>query len=180
MLLSRTQPTSINKIKAHANISGNKKTDKLAKNGTNKEYKFASKPHEFAHTTPFYYQKDNWPGPAHRPDKGPVRCLDTYITKEDRKNNLEIMAQRFPNINKWTTNPTIDNDLSNEFWTNPAITDSQKTAILKFRTGQYMGNARKQLFFGIARFPNKTCTICNSQDTDTWLHVLLKCNQHHI
>ncbi len=60
------------------------------------------------------------------------------------------------------TNPDIDNDLSNNFWTNPAITDSQKTAILKFRTGQYMGNARKQLLFGIERFPSITCPICNS------------------
>jgi len=43
-----------------------------------------------------------------------------------------------------------------------------------------MGNARKQLFFGIERFPSITCSICNSNDVDTWLHVLLKCNQHHI
>ena len=43
-----------------------------------------------------------------------------------------------------------------------------------------MGNARKQLFFGIQRFPSKTCPICNSQDADAWLHVLLICNQHHI
>ncbi len=63
------------------------------------------------------------------------------------------MAQRFPSIDKWTSNPDIDNELSNKFWTNPAITDSQKTTLLKFRTGQYMGSARKQLFFGIQRFP---------------------------
>ena len=43
-----------------------------------------------------------------------------------------------------------------------------------------MGNARKQLFFGIERFPSKTCPICNSLDPDTWLHVLLKCTNHHI
>jgi hypothetical protein len=90
------------------------------------------------------------------------------------------MALRFPNINKWTSNPDIDNELSNEFWNNPIITDAQKTTILKFRTEQYMGNARKQLFFGINRFPSIACPICNSQETDTWLHVLLKCNQQHI
>jgi hypothetical protein len=90
------------------------------------------------------------------------------------------MAQKFPNISKWTMNPDIDNELSNKFWSNPAITDSQKTTFLKFRTGQYMGNARKQLFFGIQRFPSITCPICSSPDVDTWLHVLLKCNQHHI
>ena len=65
-------------------------------------------------------------------------------------------------------------------WNNPEIIDSQKTSILKFRTGQYMGNAKKQLIFGIQRFPSKKCPVCNSQDADTWLHVLLLCNQHHI
>jgi len=56
------------------------------------------------------------------------------------------MAQRFSNISKWTLNPDIDNDLSNDFWSNLAITYSQKTSLFKFRTSQYMDNARKQLF----------------------------------
>ena len=43
-----------------------------------------------------------------------------------------------------------------------------------------MGNARKNLFFGREAFPSITCSICNSLDPDTWLHVLLKCRQHHI
>ena len=44
-----------------------------------------------------------------------------------------------------------------------------------------MGNARKQqFFFGRERFPSITCSICNSEDADTWLHVLLKCNHRHI
>jgi len=115
-----------------------------------------------------------------RLDKGPLRCLQTYITKYNQANNLEIMATQFSNISKWTMNPNIDNELSNAFWSNPIIIDSQKTNILKFHTGQYMGNARKQLFFGKERFPLITCSICNSADADTWLHVLLKCNHHHI
>ena len=90
------------------------------------------------------------------------------------------MSNRFPNISKWTMNPDISNELSNDFWHNPKITDAQKTNISKFRTGQYMGIARKQLFFGRERFPSITCSICNSQDADTWLHVLLKYNHHHI
>ena len=146
MLKNRTQPTTIHKVKAHINIKGNEQADTLAKNGTKKRYKFASKTYEFAHTTPFYYQKDAWPGPIKRPDKGPVRCLETYIQKHDREKNLEIMARKFPNTSKWTMNQDIDNKLSNKFWSNPEITDPQKTALLKFRTGQYMGNARKQLF----------------------------------
>ena len=43
-----------------------------------------------------------------------------------------------------------------------------------------MGNFRKQLFFGIERFPSTTCSICNSTDPDTWLHVLLKCKHLHM
>ena len=83
MLKSRTQPTTINKVKAHKNIEGNEQADLLAKEGTKKTYRFAIKPYEFAHTTPYYFQKDIWPGPTKRPDKGPVRCLETYITKHD-------------------------------------------------------------------------------------------------
>ena len=90
------------------------------------------------------------------------------------------MAQQFPNISKWTMNPKIDNDISNNFWSNLAITDSQKTSLPKFRIKQYMGNAKKQLFIGIKSFPSITYPICNSFDGDTWLHVLLKCNHHHI
>ena len=43
-----------------------------------------------------------------------------------------------------------------------------------------MNNALKQLFFGRERFPSITCSICNSEDEDIWLHILLKCNHHHI
>jgi len=79
---------TIYKIKVHINILGNEQTDELAKNGTTKEYKFASKPYEFAYTTPFYYQKDEWLGHANRHDKGPVRGLETYITKHDHNKKL--------------------------------------------------------------------------------------------
>ena len=110
MLKNRTQLTTIYKVKAHINIEGNEKADTLAKEGLKKRYKFATKSFEFAHTTPYYFQKDIWPGPLKRPDKGPVRCLDTYIHKHDREKNLVIMAQKFPNIAKWTMNPYIDNN----------------------------------------------------------------------
>jgi surface antigen len=143
MLKNRTQPTTIYKVKAHAKIDGNEQADQLAKQGTKKRYRFAAKTYEYAHTTPYYFQKDKWHGPNKRPDKGPVRCLKTYITKHNRDNNLKTMSEQFPNISKWTMNPDIDNAISNNFWTNPIITYSQKTCILKFRTEQYMGNARK-------------------------------------
>ena len=94
--------------------------------------------------------------------------------------DLDTISDNFPNIEKWTGNNNIDNKLSTNFWKNPIISDSQITCLIKFRTGQYMGNARKQLFFGIDRFPSITCPICASTDPDTWLHVLLKCQNHHI
>ena len=43
-----------------------------------------------------------------------------------------------------------------------------------------MGNARKQLFFHREIYPSITCSICNSLEPDTWLHVLLNCRQRHI
>src|SRR6202048_1056016 len=114
------------------------------------------------------------------PYKCAVRFLEKHIKKYDRETNLAIMSTQTPNTCKWTENVDIDKELSNEFWTNPSITDKQKSCLIKFRTGTYMGNARKQMFFGHQRYPSITCPICNSNDPDTWLHVLLKCNQHHI
>lgn len=90
------------------------------------------------------------------------------------------MARKFLNISKWIMNLDINNVVFNDFWSSLAITYSQKISLLKFRTSQYMDNARKQLFLGIQRFPSIAYPICNSLDADTWLHVLLKCNQHHI
>ena len=43
-----------------------------------------------------------------------------------------------------------------------------------------MGHARKQLFFGREACPPRTCPICNSTNSDTWLRVLLKRKQQHI
>ena len=43
-----------------------------------------------------------------------------------------------------------------------------------------MGNARKQTFFGHAWFPSISCSICNSTNPDTWLHVLLHCQNRYI
>ena len=88
MLKNRTQPTTIYKVKAHINIEGNEQADGFAKNGTKNLNKFASKSYEFAHTTPYYFQKDTWSGPTKRPNKGHVRCLETYIQKYNRIKNL--------------------------------------------------------------------------------------------
>ena len=180
LLQQRTQHTTLYKVRAHANILGNEKADELAKVGREKEHTDAINPYEFAHSTPYYYQKDWWHSMNETLDKGPIRFLEKHLIKHDRKYNLEIIAIDFPNIDKWIANADIDNELSNEYWTNKHITDSQKTCLLKLRHGQYMGNARKQLFFGREIYPSITCSICNSLEPDTWLHVLLNCRQRHI
>ena len=106
------------------------------------------------------------------PHKDSIRFLEKHLIKYDRRNHLEVAATLFSNIDIWVTNEDIDNELSNDFWNNKNITDFQKTCLLKLRHGQYMGNARKQLFFGREAFPSITCSICDSIDPDTWLHVL--------
>ena len=180
LLQQRTQPTTLYKVRAYANIEGNEKVDELAKEGRKKGHINAINPHEFAHSTPYYYQKDWWHSMDETPDKGPIRFLEKHVIKHDKKYNLEIIATDFPNIDKWIANEDIDNELSNEYWTNKHITDSQKTCFLKLRHGQYMGNARKQLFFCRETYPSITCSICNSLEPDTWLYVLLNCRQSHI
>ena len=49
------------------------------------------------------------------PDKGPIRFLEKHIIKHDKKYNLEVIATKFPNIDKWIANKEIDNELSNEY-----------------------------------------------------------------
>ena len=112
--------------------------------------------------------------------KGPIRHLGKHILKHDKRLNLTIIASQTHQLHKWFENKDNDKILSNDFWTNPAITDKQKTCLLKFRNGQYMGHARKQLFFGREAYPSKTCHVCISLEVDTWLHVLLKCKQQHM
>ena len=63
-------------------------------------------------------------------DKGSIRFLEKYIIKHDRKYNLEVIATKFPNIDKWIADVNIDNELSNEYWTNKHITNSQKACLL--------------------------------------------------
>ena len=85
LLQQRTQPTTLYKVRAHANIEGNEETDKLAIEAREKEHTGAINPHEFAHSTPYYYQKDWWLSMDETLDKGPIRFLEKYIIKRDRK-----------------------------------------------------------------------------------------------
>jgi hypothetical protein len=54
-----------------------------------------------------------------------------------------LITMLYLNIDKLIANEKIDNELSNKFWTNKNITNSQKTCLLKLRHGQYMGNTMK-------------------------------------
>ena len=58
MLQRRTQTTTMYKVRAHTNIKGNEKADKFAKEERGKGHYDAINLHEFAHATPYYYQKD--------------------------------------------------------------------------------------------------------------------------
>jgi hypothetical protein len=180
MLQTRTCPLFLHKVRAHINIPNNEHADKLAKAGNLLSHRDPHADYEHAHPTPYYLHKDDWPSMDDTPYKGPIRHLQPYLQKFDTEHNLQTLATSFPNIAKWTTNTNIDIPTSTTFWTLPAVTDSQITCLLKFCYNQYMGNARKQLFFGLALFPSITCSICPSPDPDTWNHLLLSCTQQHI
>jgi hypothetical protein len=111
--------------------------------------------------------------------KGPIRNFRRYLQKYTTENHLTKLPQNFPNIHKWTNDTNIDNVSSNEFWTNPQISENQIKQLIKFRTNQYMGNARKHLFWPL-RYPTNTCSLCTSNEVDTWPHVLLSCPQPHL
>jgi ribonuclease HI len=149
MLKDRIAPTTLHKVRAHTNIKGNEEANKLAKEGSkiDLENDMPIQPHENAHSTPFWWCRDD-----DHPYKGPIRHLKTYLKKVEKESNEEL-AKTFNNINKWVNDPHIDKKISNNFWTNPTITDAQITQLLKFRYGQYMGNARKHLFWN-ELFPN--------------------------
>ena len=72
LLQQRTQATTLYKLRAHANIEGNEKADELDKEGRKKDHSDAINPHKFAHSTPYYYQKDWWNSMDETPDKGPI------------------------------------------------------------------------------------------------------------
>ena len=57
MLQIRTQITTLHKVRAHANISGNEQADKLDKLGCTLDHQNAIEIHEHAHPTPYYLQK---------------------------------------------------------------------------------------------------------------------------
>jgi hypothetical protein len=78
MLISRTQTTTLHKIKAHTNIGENDQADALAKQGHELDHRDAVVPYEHAHPTPYYLQKYWWHSVQETPDKGPIRHLSKH------------------------------------------------------------------------------------------------------
>ena len=83
MLISRTQTTTLHKIKPHRNIGGNDQADELVKQGCKLDHRDVTFLYEHAHPTPYYLQKDWWHSMQETPDKGPVRHLSKHILKHD-------------------------------------------------------------------------------------------------
>jgi hypothetical protein len=120
-------------VRAHTNIIGNEEADKLAKEGSkiDPENDMPTQAHKNAHSTPYWWCRDD-----DHLYKGPIRHLKSYLETVEKKSNDDL-AKTFDNINKWVNNPHTDKKISNNFWTNPTITDTQITQLLKFRYGQY-------------------------------------------
>jgi hypothetical protein len=175
MLKNRVAPTTLYKVRAHTNIIGNEEVNKLAKEGSkiNPVNDMPIQEHEHAHSTTYWWYRED-----DHPYKGSTRYLKSYLEQVEKENNNNL-AKTFDNINKWVNNPHIDKKISNNFWIDPSITYAQITQLLKFRYGQYMGNARKHLFWN-ELFPNINCSLCRKIQPDTWLHLLLCCTEPHI
>ena len=123
MLISRTQTTTLHKIKAHTNIEGNDQANTLAKQGCELDHRDVVAPYEHAHPTPYYLQKDWCHSMQETPYMVPIRHLIKHILKHDNEHNLTIIASQTHQLHKWLENDDIDKILSNDFWTNPAITN---------------------------------------------------------
>ena len=115
MLIQRTHPTILAKVKSHAHIIGNDHADKLAKIGNTLPHQQPLHPYEKAHSTPYFFHMDEWSSMEQIPDKGLIRHLKPYLFKYDKEHYLKLIAQNFPYINKWTTDINIDNKTSNYF-----------------------------------------------------------------
>ena len=111
MLQSRTQTTTLNKVRTHANFDRNEQVDKLAKIGREKAYRNAKHAYEHAHATPYYFQKEWWHSMQDTSYKGPIQFLKEHLNKLGKLNNLKMIADQISNIEKWTSNVDIDNEL---------------------------------------------------------------------
>ena len=66
------------------------------------------------------------------PDKGPIRFLAKYLKKLDLSNNLELIKNHIPNVQKWILDKNIDSELSTNFWKIPPSHTHKKPASSNF------------------------------------------------
>jgi hypothetical protein len=88
LMQTRTQPLFFHKVQAHFNIYGNDKADALAKAGNGLSHRTPLSDYEYAQSTRYYLHKDWWHSMTQTPYKGPIRHLQAYIDKCDKKFNL--------------------------------------------------------------------------------------------
>ena len=153
---------------------GNEITEKLTIEGTLKEKPSATPYIHLAHTTRYWLA--NCPTATH--DRA-IRISHTFITKAHDNKEVRMAQTNFPYVEKWLSNEQINQKLSNHFWKNNKITDSQITQTLIFRYAQYMGNHRFNIFWPL-KFQNPNCTLCHRNDRDTWLHLLSMCEHPYL
>ena len=87
---------------------------------------------------------------------------------------LNLAKREFTYVNKWLANKQINQKLSNYFWKNDHMPDTQITQTPKFRYAQYMGNHSKNIFWPL-KYQNPNCTLYQNNDRDTWPHLLSTC-----
>lgn len=100
MLHSRTQTTTLHKIRAHANIDGNEQAYKLAKLGCKLDHQDGIAPHKHVHPTPQYFQNNWWHSMHETPYKGPIRHLEKHLLIYDKRHNLGFIAGQTHQLHK--------------------------------------------------------------------------------
>jgi hypothetical protein len=136
----------IHKVCAHTCITKNEIVNTLANEGTTKE-KPTNTPHiHIAHPTPY------WPArcPTTTHDGAIRNLICTFITKEHGNRETISTKNKFPYVDKWLSNTQINQKLSNHFWHNGMVLDTQITQTLKLRYAQYMGNHQKKIFSNLS------------------------------
>jgi hypothetical protein len=170
MLQNSIASILLHKVGAHAKVARNEEADKLAKSGNKLKHLDQVEQYE-------------WLSMPRHPYKDSIRFLKAMLDKQEKKENLPVATANFQSISLWKDDTFIDNISSNNLWENPTIFDAQITQLLKFQYNQYkqyIGNARKQLFFGLEQYSNITCPICPTIQPNTWLYILLYCTEPHI
>ena len=164
----------IHKVRAHTGNNGNEIANTLVNEGTLKDKPDVTSHIHIAHATPYWLSTS--PTATH---DGAIRNLHTFILKHHETRETTSAKRKSPYVDKWLSNEQINQKLSNHFWKDDKIPDTQITQTLKFRYAQYMGNHRKNIFWPL-KYQNPNCTLCRTNDRDTWPHLLSTCKHPYL